>query len=662
MAYGLKYQIAYSRISGGNTYINIYEDSYSGAVTNLQASGNPLEIFVSGDVGNIYSGTIGTGAVINVLATPLTLTDLFTSDPQKYKVLVYHNSTIIWQGFINTGIYYEELNLSKNTLLSIKANDGMAILDMLPYRPDASTLYTGFNTIANVFTNVFNKLNLTFNYRWGLMDYRVVDYADNPLLYLTVNQENYIDENGKPMTCRKVVDTIIQSLSLRMFFRGDTIYLIDPICMHDTSLGQAFNVGWGETIETFPGGFLDISNKEIAWYQTGITTDIISPINELTIKYDPYTTTDLQYDFSKSENIDNEGTWSGPYGLEPNQYYINNSIQYKNIVTDGSILQQAIKRADDTGQTHYLKLQHSQYVITGNPGIARISFPISSIHSDSNIFLKVTAEYYCNTRGYDNIFDTSIASDEITYIETSIGYRIGGGPDTSIVWDNIKVISDYTLLGAEVTQSNIADKWVKSYNYWPYGDLEQINSDGSINVFIYGKYDTGSFTTTDKNVLVRNVQVEVVNANGDKIENNGTKFTALKPLTSNYIIDPNTIDLLHGTGPFGSSKGAFINYLTNTVSPGIYRGLEPSTGTLYPFEYHVAQSFISQYNQPRFVISGCLNVNAHHLDTQNYLIKWSNHFNNKAFYIANCTYNDKYENMMVAMVECASTRENITIL
>jgi len=662
MAYGLKYQTVYSRISGGDTYIKIYEDGYSGSITNLQSNENPLEIYVSGDVENIYTGTIGTGAVINLLTNPLMLTDLFTTDPQKYKVLVYHDSNIIWQGFINTGIYYEELNISKNSLLSLKANDGMAILDMIPYRPDSSTYYTGFNTIANVFTNVFNKLNLTFSYRWGLMDFRVVNYADNPLLYLSVNQENYIDESGKTMTCRQVIDSIINSLGLRMFFRGDTIYLIDPICLHDTSLGQAFNTGWGESIETFPGGFLDISNKDIVWYQTGIATDIIPPINELNIKYDPYSITDLQYDFSESENIDNEGSWSGPYGLSPNQYYLNDTIRYKNIITDGSILQQAIKRIDDSEQTYYLKLQHNQSITSGNPGIARISFPFSSIHSDDNLFLKITAEYYCNTRGYDNIFDTSIVSDEITYIDTSIGYCIGGGPDSSILWNNIKVISDYTLRGADIPKSNIADKWVTSYNYWPYGDLGQINSDGSINVFIYGRYDTGAFTTTDKNVLVRNIQVEIVNANGDKIENTGTKYTALKPLINNYIIEPTTIDLLHGTGPYGSSKGAYINNLTNTVSPGIYRGLEPSTGTLYPFEYHVAQSFISQYNQPRFVINGCLNVKSHCLDTQNYLIKWSNNFNDKAFYIANCTYNDKYENMMVTMVECASTRENISII
>lgn len=662
MAYGIKYYIPYTRFSGGNTYIHIYEDGYSGSYTTLKADGNPLEIFIDGDVQKLYVGTIGTGANINIRVTPLTMIDLFTTNPQKYMIIIYSDSDVLWQGFINTGIYYEELNYSKNTLLSLKANDGMAVLDMIPYRPDVSTYYTGIATIATVLNNILGKLNLSFVDRWGMMDYRVVDYADNPLLYLSVNQENYIDESGKPMTCREVLNKIMESFGLRMSFRGDTIYIIDPICLHNTSLGQSFNSEWGETISTFPGGFLDISLGQISWYQTGISLDIIPPINQLEIKYDPYTLTSVTYNFADSKNWSSEGSWSGPDGSAgPNRYYLNNSIVYENIITDGSILQQAIKREDGTDQEYYLKLQKNAKTTYGNPGIARISFPLSTVYSDDNLYLKISAEYYCNTRGYDNIYDTSIVSDDVDYFDTSIGYLIGGGPDTSIHWQNIRILSDYTLNGATYSDSNVADTWITSYNFWPFGDLESLTGDGSLNVYIWGRYSPRYSTYTDKNVLVKNVQVEIVNENGDPIENNGQKFTALKPL-ENYVIEPTSVDLLQGTGPYGASRGAYIDYLRGIISPGIYRGLDAGTGTLYPNAYHVAQSFVSQYSQPRFVLNGTLNVKTHLLDTQNYLIRWSNHLPGKSFFITNGTYNDKFEYMSVEMVECASTRENITLV
>jgi hypothetical protein len=665
MAYNIRYFIPYRRQSGGYTYIHILEkDTSTGTYQTLQADGNPLEITFSGDVNDLYCGTVGSGADINLRVDPLTLTNLFTTDPQKFMVKIFNGGSLMWQGFISTGIYSEELNNHKNQIITLKANDGMAVLDMIPYRPDSSSYYTGSTYVGNVFNNIFGKLNLAFDNAWGLMDYRVVDYSDNPFLYLGVNQENYIDESGKVMTCREVLDSIMRSFGVRMSFRGSYIYIIDPLIMHDLTKGQLFAMNWGESIQTFPGGYLDISLGQISWYQTGISMDIIPPINQLEIKYDPYTLTSVEYNFADSNNWSNSGSWSGPYGSSgPNKYYINNSLQYANILTDGSILKQAIKREDGTDQEYYLKIQHNSHTSAGSPGIARISFPLSSVYTDSNLYLKITADYYCNTRGYDNIYDTSIVSDEINYIETSIGYSIGGGPDTSIHWQNIRVLSDYTLNGATIGESDIADRWVTSYNFWPYGGLEQLTGDGSIFVYIYGRYTTGWYTTTDKNVLVKNVRAEIVNENGDIIENSGQKFTALKPL-NNYVITPTEVQLIQGTGPYGSSKGAYIDILRKIISPGIYRGLDPGTGTLYPMAYHVAQSYVSQYGSPRFVLKGDLNVKDHLIDTQNYLIKWSSRpqLQGKSFFIANGTYNDRYEYMSVEMVECASTRDNINIL
>lgn len=666
MAYNIRYFIPYKRKSGNGTYIWILEkDTSTGTYQTLQADGNPLEIMFDGDVNDLYCGTTGSGANINVRVNPLTLTNLFTTDPQKFQVIVYSDlggyNTTLWQGFINTGIYFEDLNSNKNVSVTLKANDGMAVLDMIPYRPDASTYYEGVTAVGIVLNRIMSKLNLTFDNGYGAMDYRVDDYQQSIFLSMEINQNNFIDESGKVMTCRKVLDSILKSLGLRMSFRRSYFHVVDPINLHDVSKGQIIsNAGWDANAYDYPGGYLDISTNQIRWYQTGIYTDIIPPINQLDIKYDPYTLSDVDYSFSDSNNWSNAGSWSGPYGVSgPNQYYINNSIQYKNIVTDGSILQQAIKRADGSDQEYYLKLQKTK-TMTGNPGIARISFPFSSIYNDSNLYLKISADFYCNTLGYDNIYDTSTAFDVINYIETSIGYSIGGVPDTSINWFNVRVQSDYDLPWGSTT-SEIQDNWYSNTWYWPFGSRGSLTKDGSINVYFWGRYSTGWLTTTDKNVLVKNVNVEIINANGDVVENTGQKFTALKSVSDNYIITPTEIEIINGIGPYGTSRGAYRSVATGTPLDGIYRGLTNGTGTKYNTAYHIAQSYVSQYNTPRLVIKGDLNVSSYLVDVQNYLIKWSRYFPGKAFYIANGTYNDKEEYMTVEMVECASTRENITL-
>lgn len=661
MAYNLRYFIPYTRHNGGGTYIWILEkDTSTGTFATLQADGNPLEISFDGDVNNLYCGTVGSGATINLRVTPLTMDNLFTTDPQKFMVKIYNESDLMWQGFINTGISYEDLNNNKNSLLSLKANDGMAILDMIPYRPDPSSYYEGMTSVGAVLSRIMAKLNLTFDNGWGCIDYRVDDYQQSIFLNMEVNQNNYIDESGKVMTCREVLNTIMQSFGLRMSFRGLYFHVVDPINLHDVTKGQIISNAWDANAHNYPGGYLDISTNQIKWYRTGISRDKILPFNQLEIKYDPYTLTDLTYNLSDSNNWKNPGTFSGPFGASgPNQYYLNNTIQYQNVVTDGSIIQQAIKRSDGSDAEYYFKLQKTKNM-TGNPGIARISFPFSNIYNDPNLYLRVSADFYCNTRGYDNIYDSSTADYVINYIETSIGYLIGGGPDSSINWFNVRVQSDYTK-GYGSTSSEIQDNWYRNSWKWPYGSKGNITKDGSINVYLWGRYSTGWLTTTDKNVLVKNITAEVINSNGDVIENNGQKFTALKSVSDNYIITPVEVELKNGIGPYGTSRAAYRSSATKNPLDGIYRGLTNGTGTKYNTAFHVAQSFVSQYNTPRQVIRGDLNVKDHLIDTQNYLIKWSRYFPNKAFFIANGTYNDKYEYMSVEMVECASTRENITL-
>lgn len=659
MAYNIRYFIPYKTHSGRGTYIWILEkDTSVGTFQTLTADGNPLEIEFDGSPEKMYAGTTGSGATINVRTNPLTLLNLFTTDPQKYKVEIYNDSEIFWQGFLNNGIYYEDLNSNKNSLISLKANDGMAILDMIPYRPDSSTYYEGTTVVGVILQRIMAKLNLTMD-GWAAMDYRVDDYQQSIFYYMEINQNNFIDEKGEVLTCREVLDSIMVSLGLRLSFRGQKFHVIDPINLHDVSKGQAVSSAWDATLENYPGGYLDISLGQVKWYKTGISLDVIPPVNQLKINYDPYTLVKLEQNLSNANNWSSAGSWTGPLGAGgPNQYYINKTITFKNTVVDGSLLQEAIKRENGSEAEYYFKYQKTK-TDPGNPGIARISFPFSSIYNDSNLFLRISADFYCNTRGYDNIYDTSTAADVINYIETSIGYSIGGVPDSSITWREITVQATYDKYHDSL--SEIQDGWYTNTWYWPYGTKENLSKDGSINVYLWGRWDTGWYTTTDKTLLVKNVKAEFVNSTGDLMENNGYEYKATKSVSDNYIVDPIEIKVINGIGPYGTSRGAYRHSATLLPLVGIYRGLDNSTGTKYKTTEHIAQSFVSQYNQPRFVLTGSLDVKTKCIDIQNYLIKWSNKFPGKAFFICGGTYNDRYEYFNARMVECVSTRENITL-
>ena len=102
------------------------------------------------------------------MATPLTLMELFTTNPQEYVVKVFNGTTgdtITWQGFLNTGVYSEDFSVSSalKTPITITANDGMAVLDKISYKvSETGAYYTGFSTIRTVLTNIFGKLGISF--------------------------------------------------------------------------------------------------------------------------------------------------------------------------------------------------------------------------------------------------------------------------------------------------------------------------------------------------------------------------------------------------------------------------------------------------------------------------------------------------------------------
>lgn len=686
MAYGLKYTASYKRKSGGTSYIRIYEDGFFGDVSTLIAGANPIEISIEGATENIYSGTVGSGATANFLADPLSL-NFFTTDPQKYILKLYNDSSVIWQGFINSEIFYEDLSSPKQTAITLHANDGMAVLDMLPYRPDSSTFYYGFATIAEVLTNIFSKINISFTDCWGLADLRVDDYRDNIFL-LSVNQENYIDESEETLSCRQVLSEIMKSFGLVMSFIGETIYIIDPINLHNTSLGQQFNTtNWRETTGTFPGGILDISASDISWFQSGIGLDMEPAKTKISTKYDPYTFTSKLYELDKSYNIQSESSTM----LGPGDYYIDNKVGWNDVSLfqeDGSkggsgITGERIVNSERENLIYYLKIRNEE-------GAIRLKLPDHHVYNDENLYIKASADFYANTRDSNDIYDSSTASAIIWSLDVSFGLQIGdkfysseGVWTDAITWQlatittapiDLKTTYEKKLWGGTKietfydSESRIADKWVNAFfqaplyqSEAPY-DASTLN--GPIYVWIAGTYgNLRPDTTPDTslwNVLIKDIKVEILDSAGNNLDNLGINYEFKnEDMTSTKKITD--YKLLHGSGPYGSSRGAFIDSYAGVerVLEGIYRGLGPGTGDLYPTQYYAAQNLLSQYSTPRYILSGDLDTRNYNLNIRNHLIQWSGHLGNKSFYIVSGKYNDRREHFAATMLECASTRLNI---
>lgn len=427
MPYGIRYRIAYKRKGGGVTTIDIRDKSYdSDSITTLIASGTPLTIINEGDANDIYVPVIGSGAVIKVYATPLTLRPLFTNDPQKFKVQIYHGNsgtTLVWQGFVNSEIYSESYStpvVLKNEV-TINCNDGIKILEDILYKyttvEESDTFYLDTSSWGQIIDRILGKLALTFTYVYTSNDIFPSSTVTNMFNSLEMANENFIDESDEAMTCREVLESIIGSIPLQFRFIGGNIYLIDPVNLIADSKGKRYGVGtWGETSSVL-GGSYNISAGEIDWYETGQELDILPAISSAEINYNPYNFYNDIYEFADKDNWLTNGVFTIQSGYE-----LNTTISYKDwVFTAGAENYMQIAMRDD----YLYKDPEFCLWLDDRGGVATYEWWRSNVRQDDLIMLRISIEAYINT-DYDspNIYSTG-DSPGIQAVDIPIRIKVG---------------------------------------------------------------------------------------------------------------------------------------------------------------------------------------------------------------------------------------------
>lgn len=693
MSYGRKYTTSYKRRSGGTTVIDILEKNYSAGVTTLIADADCLQIELDGDVNNIYQSTRGSGASIKLMVTPLTFTTFFTVDPQKYVVKVYSDysgGNLIWQGFINTGLYQENYSTSSLTPIVITCGDGMAVLDDIPYMVSATgATYGGFTNVATVMQNIFSKLGIAFSTIRTANDLKIADYSTNPFLYLTVNNENYLDEDGVAMSCRQVLDSVFGALGLSMTFRGEIIYLVDPINLHVPAKGSTYGTspvyGYNETQQNL-GGYVDVSGTTLNWYQTGQILDVVQPFNQVEIRYDPYNFTEGRYDFNAEGNAGNTSTY-GSYANDGTNYNVYTNVTMKDWTINGIYGFEGLQKfttgsTTTTGTTDFYIKQ-----VPSTSGSYEYTIPYSNIKQDENMKLELSADFYVNTKHISNIWSTA-AGTLVKEIRIPVYLKVGnlwygGGnlwqtgmtsttlilrtPDTRNIQTYVRegwwLWRHTELVNTDASQIN--DTWTTGKAIIDMGQSaaeDLIN--GSIHLYIPKGLTLSDVTPSTaeaqiKNVMIKNIRVVPVKTDLTTVGNDGVNVTATLYSYNTIKKSPLSINLTTGCGTYGSSKGAFSTDQQVVQGQNISGLARSGSSTYYNTTKLLAQSLISQYNVPRIKLTANLDVRNYLLSIEQKLIKDNHYLAGKAFYIANGTYYDGEENMTVEMVELTATRENI---
>lgn len=679
MAYGLKYFISYKRKSGGITNIHIEEKDYSDASTNLIAQADPLEIAFDGDPKDIFKPTVGSGATIKVISEPLQLVDVFTDDPQKYRVRIYDGTTMTWQGFVDQHIYSEDL-VSKKSQITITANDGMTLLESIPYSYDESTLYTDVSTLGNVIMNIFNKTGLEINAIYKSSDFRVYAY-ENMFAYAKAINANFYDENERPMNCREVLDTILRPFSLTLKIRGRSLYLIDPISLAYSDRGDVYGVTppFTSTPNTTFGGYLEVTMPS---WRNDIHLDIVPKQTKIEVNYDPYAFTNETFDFNNVNNWSDAGSWdassSGSYN-----YYVNDDVRFlgweSSVNSGGTWIDingsRGLKSSQFSEPTYFIRLQNIDQPFGLKYGYFKYTFPNSFIIGDpSNLDLRLSFDAYVST--IDEIPYVGGTSYDIWYVDLSVGISISDqwyGTN----WSTSKVYSSFRIIQPGVYpyyDSKVNDTWTNCSIQIP------LNNDnlylpppliGSLTIEILDKF-TGIYPAYNSgyidDIKIKNVKFDVVDSNtGAVIANNSKKYIGT-PSTPFSIGSGTTINTKQGSHLAGVPARAVLLYADSSLyipntkigrpMPGLTMGDTGGAGDASAVDTNelIIQSYLSQYSTPKYLVTGTFCSSTKLMGSELYIIKDTPRWGDKAFFMVSGKFNDRNETMNATLIECTSTR------
>lgn len=217
-SYGVRWRLQYyHRQKATNLFHHVTEilqKDYTGDVEYISGDTDSPTIFeLRGGEGNLDKFRIILPTQISFKAlceTPGQFRDIYTNDPEKFRLRHSINGSIVWLGKVLANQYSEQY-ISVPYGIDIIANDGMTILEKLPFTDSLGNQLFGRQSQIDVIALILKKINLGLNIRCACNLYAedMADgAADDPLDQGFIDLGRYYLNDSSP-NCRDVLTKIL---------------------------------------------------------------------------------------------------------------------------------------------------------------------------------------------------------------------------------------------------------------------------------------------------------------------------------------------------------------------------------------------------------------------------------------------------------------------
>lgn len=629
MAYGVKYRVEYKDCENIDKKIDIEELDYTGPVTYCEPSEDPFQIEMPG-VDSLFTPVITTGATVKVISTSnMMFLGLYSTNPRKLRIKAYEGASSVpfWIGYVNTEVYNESYAYLMDYDVSISGNNGFAVLERFKYFDTGGVPFTGFDTKWNILLKLLTIMGLPYQNIFFACEHSsdgvTVGASETLFHQLKIDQSNYYDEKGDPMTCLEMLKALLSPYPLQIRWHDGSLYIYDPSMLADASFSaKQFNGSAAYVGAVTLDQNLDISIDDCEWDSDDHALDIISGFSKQTIRFSPY-----GYDHAVPLiDIADEANWTGtPVWTESHKPAGGANIWYLSGITAvaGFTLGTASlegKRTDlQSTPDIYIKNTYDPYGYgSGNLAFENTTAGIwlAGVKGSSILF---KGKVFVRTKAWE--YDDDETSKVVKSLIFKIAVEIGGlrpyaaNPSADYSWITSTTLFFYVK--AHDSGGNIGDKWVDVEFQFPWnfpgGEMvfkvfDDYKAYDDIFKWIYDPPLTNSTVTE---VRFKEVEFAIITvkdpAAGGRIgmkyadaEMNDKEFVG--KLNSDFVNEAPELTLIHADGINVADRGAIRktnkSYTTGWRKPGdIVSFLLPEI---------LLRTLISQYRESLVQLSGTL--------------------------------------------------------
>lgn len=286
MSYELIYTVPFATLDNIPCVVEIEKDGYTGASTELIAGATPFTIDIDSEE-FLYTPTRFSTAKLQIVGSDY-LQTLFSTEYRQYRVTLKKDGVITWCGFVKPELYTQDYT-SETFMLEIECISAMSVLEFIDYtiEGDSKAFVSLWRLLQRCISAAAGQYTSVYIPRVYASSKAAYSTAENVIAEMTLSEQNFFDEDDKPMKLKEVLEEVCKFLNWTCVDWKGILYFVD---VDYAGTYYKYNAMMTSKVDA---QINELSVQDVGFAGKNHSLDVLPGYNKVTVKCSNYAVEDL---------------------------------------------------------------------------------------------------------------------------------------------------------------------------------------------------------------------------------------------------------------------------------------------------------------------------------------------------------------------------------